>query len=75
MNPALIMKMMEAKSKFDSAHPKFARFIGDVFRNGVEEGSVIEINISKPDGSTMSTNMRVTESDLELIGMLKEMRP
>ena len=72
MNPAVIMKIMSAKHKFEQTHPKFAQFLSDLIRNGVNAGDVIDINITRADGSRMSTNMRVQESDLELFDSLKD---
>lgn len=71
MNPAAMMKLMEAKNRFDSDHPGFARFLNDLVRNGVEADSVIEISIKKPDGSNMVTNMKVNQSDIDLINAIK----
>ena len=38
MNPAAIMKLMSAKNKFTSNHPKFSAFLNAVFSRGIEEG-------------------------------------
>lgn len=72
MNPAAIMKIMSAKHKFEKTHPKFAQFLSDLIRSGVNAGDVIDITITRADGSRMSTNMRVQESDLELFDSLKD---
>ena len=37
MNPAAIMKLMSAKNKFTSNHPKFSAFLNAVFSRGIEE--------------------------------------
>ena len=39
MNPAAIMKLMSAKNKFTSNHPKFSAFLNAVFSRGIEEGT------------------------------------
>jgi hypothetical protein len=44
-----------------------------MLRQGVEEGSVIEITVTSPDGVPVTGNMRVQQSDLELIRQLKEL--
>ena len=72
MNPAAVMKILEAKRQFEGAHPMFARFLSDVMREGVKEGEVIDITITRPDGTRMSTNMRVQGSDIELFESLRE---
>jgi hypothetical protein len=67
------MKLMGAKNQFEQTHPKFAAFFGTMLRQGVEEGSVIEITVTSPDGVPVTGNMRVQQSDLELIRQLKEL--
>lgn len=73
MNP---MKLLELKSqwdKFNANHPKFAPFLRAVAANGVEEGTVIEINITTPEGKNFASNIKVTKSDLDLIETIKEL--
>lgn len=72
-NPAAMMKIIGMKSKFDKNHPGVAAFIGNVARKGIKEGSIIEISVTDPDGENMTTNMRVTADDLEMLAELKNM--
>ncbi len=71
MNPAAIMQMLEGKRKFDQTHPKFSRFMSDLVRDGVKQGDVIDVVITRSDGSRVNANMMVQESDLELLESLK----
>ena len=48
MNPANIMKIMNAKNKFTANHPKFVAFLSAVFSREMEEGTVIEITLTRP---------------------------
>lgn len=73
MNPAMIMKMMQAKNQFTSNHPKFSTFLGMIFRNGVTEGTIIEISVQKPGEEKITSNIRVQQSDLDLLQTIKEM--
>ncbi len=73
VNPASLMKLMGAKNKFESVHPKFAAFFSTVFRQGIQEGTVIEITVTKPDGTALTGNMRVQQSDLEIVEELKNL--
>ena len=54
MNPASIMKLMNAKNKFTENHPKFTAFL-----NAGEEA--------------VTTNMKITQSDLDLFSELKDL--
>jgi hypothetical protein len=68
----MVMKFMAAKNQFEQTHPKFAAFFGTILKQGVEEGSVIEITVTRPDGTPVTANMKVQQSDIELIRQLKE---
>ncbi len=72
MNPTSIMKIMNAKNKFTENHPKFSAFLNVLFSRRIEEGTVIEITVTRPGEEPMTTNLRVLQSDLELINELKD---
>lgn len=67
------MKIMGAKNKFTANHPKFAAFLNAVFSGGVEEGTIIEITVTKPGQNPVTSNIKVQQSDLELLQELKEL--
>lgn len=73
MNPASIMKLMSAKNRFTENHPKFAAFVRAVFSKGIEEGTIIEIQVTRPGESPMTANIKVRQSDLELMRELREL--
>lgn len=73
MNPASIVKLMSAKNRFSNHHPKFEAFLKSVFSRKLEEGTVIEITVTRPGESPVTSNFRVLESDLELLEELKEL--
>ncbi len=73
INPASLMKIMNAKNKFTENHPKFVAFLNAVFANGVEAGTVIEMTVTKPGEAPVTTNIKVQQSDLELLAQLKEL--
>ena len=67
INPASIMKIMNAKNKFTANHPKFAAFLNAVFSTGITEGTIIEITVTKPGEEPITTNMKVQQSDSPVI--------
>lgn len=71
MNPAAMMKIMKAKSTFENNHPKFIAFLRAVFSSKIEEGTIIEIKVQKPGEEPILTNIRVQQSDLELVEELR----
>ena len=73
MNPSSIMKILSAKNTFTANHPKFSAFINAVFRNGIEEGTIIEITVQKPGQEPITSNIKVQQSDLELLQELMEL--
>ena len=74
VNPASLMKIMNSKKVFESNHPKFVAFLSDVFGRGIEEGTIIEITVTKPDGTPVTSNIKVRQSDLDLVEELKNLK-
>ena len=72
MNPAAMMKVMGAVNTFKANHPKFMAFLNYVFSSGFPEGTVIEITVTKPGEEPVTSNMKVTQSDLDLFESLKD---
>ena len=73
MNPAAMMKIMGAMNTFKNNHPKFMAFLNYVFAGGFPEGTVIEITVTKPGQEPVTSNMQVTQSDLDLFESMKDM--
>ncbi len=74
MNPANMMKLMQAQKTFQANHPKFVSFLGYVLNGGIQEGTVIEITVTKPGEEPVTSNMKVQQSDLDLFNSLKDMK-
>ncbi len=73
INPASVMKIMNAKNKFGETHPKFVAFLANVFGSGIEPGTVVEVTVRKPGGNPVTANIKVQQSDLELLQELKSL--
>lgn len=73
MNPAILMKLMSAKSTFEQNHPKFSAFLNTVFSSEIEEGTIIEISVQKPGQEKLTSNIKVQQSDLDLLQGLKNL--
>ncbi len=52
------MKLMNAKNVFTQNHPKFAAFLQAVFSREIEEGTVIEISVTRPGENPMTSNIK-----------------
>ncbi len=72
-NPANLMKLLGAKKRFESSHPRFAAFLKAAFEGGIKEDTILEISIQTPGQQKLTTNLKVTQSDLELLELLREM--
>ena len=73
VNPASIMKLMNAKNKFGDNHPRFVAFLNMIFSRGITEGTFIEITVTRPGEQPVTSNMKVQQSDLELMEELKNL--
>ena len=74
MNPQNFMRLMTAFNTFRSNHPKFVSFAQMMLKRGIDEGTVIEITVTRPQEEPVTSNMKVTQSDLELFASLKDLR-
>ena len=74
MNPQTVMKFMSALGTFRSNHPKFVSFVEMFLKMGIDEGTIIEVTITKPPEGPVTSNLKVTESDIELFRSLKDLR-
>ncbi len=66
-NASAAVKLFGAKRKFVKEHPKFWAFFQTIISNPLPVGSIIEVRVTKPDGSSMTTNMKVKRSDIEIM--------
>ena len=73
MNIAAMGKIMKAKEVFTANHPKFIAFWNAVLSGGVQEGTILEVTVIKPGQEPMTTNIKVQQSDLEMVESLKEL--
>lgn len=63
--------MKNAMETFRRNHPKFPLFLNAVSQDALVEGTIIEINVTTPEGKNYCTNVKLKSSDLELMETLK----
>ena len=68
------MKMMKSKDTFTADHPKVVSFLQYAFGSGIPADSVIEITVTKPGQEPVTSNIKVQQSDLELLESLKDLK-
>ncbi len=72
MNLMNLMQLKESWAVFKDNHPKFPRFLKAALNGSLKEGSVVEIHITPPEGKTLTTNLKLKASDLELFEQWKD---
>ncbi len=73
MDFSAILKFKGAWDTFNKNHPKFLPFMQAVGREAVTDGTIIEVKVTSPEGKEYNTNMKITQSDLDLFAQLKTM--
>lgn len=74
MNPSAMFQVMEAFKRFQNNHPKVVSYVKTVFGPGLPEGTVLEITCTKPGEEPVTTNMKITQDDLDLLQSLKNIQ-
>lgn len=72
INPLDFFKVKAGLGKFSANHPKFFPFMKAVAEAGAREGTIVEMKVTTPEGKELETNLRLTDEDIELIRMLRE---
>lgn len=67
INPAMLMKMKGYWNRFIENHPKLPQFFQAAKIMGAQEGTVIEVTITSPDGKTISSNIKLKDTDVEMM--------
>lgn len=66
LNPTKMLRLKNAWQSFTASHPKFPKFLQAVSQSAVQEGTVIEISVTRPDGTSLASNVKLTASDMQL---------
>lgn len=70
MNPFAMLGII---SRLESAHPKAAAFVRNELMTGLPEGTIIEMTVTKPGAEPKTTNIRLTQEDLDALNQMKNM--
>ena len=66
MNFSNILQLKNAWSVFTRNHPKFPKFL-QAAGSCIGPDTLIEIKVTTADGRILETNLKVRESDIELV--------
>ncbi|MCR5213509.1 MAG: hypothetical protein K6E10_03775 [Eubacterium sp.] len=73
MNPMDMMQIAGRLGTFNEQHPKFGLFLKSVAASGLEEGTILEVKVKKPDGQEYVSNIKMTREDVETVEMIKNL--
>jgi hypothetical protein len=71
MNPMFLMQIKGEIDKFNQRHPKLQLFFADAMQR-MDTNDVLEISLTKPDGTRMRTNIKVSAEDKQLLQNLTD---
>lgn len=66
MNLGNLMQLKNSWATFTRNHPKFSKFL-QAAGSAIRPDTIIEIKVTTPEGKTIETNLKVRESDIELV--------
>ena len=58
INPMKLLELKNLWNAFTKRHPKFPQFLSAVQQAGIPEGTIIEVQITSPDGFQHESNLR-----------------
>lgn len=73
LNPMTLMQLKSSWHRFIDSHPKFPKFWKAVYKNNLEEGTIIEFKVTSPGGKELASNIKLTKDDLDLAAQLKDL--
>lgn len=73
INPVMLLQLKASWDRFNQDHPKFLKFWRAAYKNGLEEGTIVEFKITAPDGKEMGSNLKLKSEDVELMRQVLEM--
>lgn len=72
INPMAMMQLKGRLDQFNRDHPRVMPFFHMLANQAFEEGTVLELKVTTPDGKDFVTNIRLNANDLETIEMVKK---
>ena len=73
MDFGVLFKLKQAWDAFSANHPKFPVFVDNVKNKPACENMEIAIAVRYPDGTEYKTGVKVKQSDLDLLEVLKSL--
>lgn len=74
INPMKLMQLKTMMTRLRDNHPKFPAFLQAVSRRALCADTVIEISVITPDGERLESNLKLKESDIEVLRELQNLQ-
>lgn len=74
MNPMTLLQLKRMWGEFSARHPKFPPFLKAVSQNGLQEGAILEMQVTLPDGRHYASNLKVTKEDVDMYQQIQEIQ-
>ena len=71
INPTKLFQIKNDWDTFSAYHPKFSKFLQAAGKHGIGEGAVLEVSITNASGETITSNLKLTASDMQRFESLK----
>ena len=75
INPTIMFQVKSMWDKFTANQPKLPALFRAAAQLSMDEGTVIEVKITKSNGQSLAANVKLTAEDMELFDKIKEMYP
>ena len=72
-NPAKLLQLKKQYSAFLDRHPKFMRYLAYITDHYMEEGSVMDVTVTAPDGRSLHGNAKLTAEDVAFLQVVRQM--
>lgn len=74
INPMKLMQIKNMMTRLRDNHPKFPAFIQAVSQRAIYADTVIEITVTTPNGERLESNLKLKESDIEVLRELQNLQ-
>lgn len=74
MNPMKLLQLKNMWDGFVSRHPKFPNFLKAVSVSGIKEGTILELQVTTPEGKTFTSNIKVLKEDVAVLKEIMNMK-
>ena len=73
MTPGKLLKFKSEWDAFQARHPKLIRYFETLAKQDAPAGTILDITVTYPDGSSLHANARMTEEDSVVLRQLQEL--